>query len=231
MKRRVVAGTDETNTEPVPRDRDFTWPNLQNRGVGPVNVVLEKYTNEVFLSRLDDPIGFHRIIEGEAVRSERAYIQPATSHLIQHGLHIALLGPADVIVRVVDPPLLIGWVVPAGAVRHADQYFELFLVVGVSRDIHPHGANGDYFALPARDLPGQLYRRVAVGCRRYNGVIGSPTAGESRHRTRRILAARVNRHIDAHLSRCFDFRCVHVEAEYAAARTLEKLRCNEADQS
>src|SRR5690606_3084147 len=136
MKRRVVAGTDETNTEPVPRDRDFTWPNLQNRGMRPVDVVLEKNTDEVLLSRLDDPIGFHRIIEGKAVPGERAYIQPATSHLIQHGLHIALLGPADVIVRVVDPPLLIGWVVPAGAVRHPDQYFDLLFVVGVSRNVH-----------------------------------------------------------------------------------------------
>src|SRR5690606_22195534 len=117
--------------------------------MGAVYVVLQKYAYEVLLPGLDDPIGLHRIIEGKAMRGERAYIQAAASHLIQHGLHVALLGPSDVIVRVVDAPLLIGWIVPAWAIRHADQDFQLFLVVDVSWDIHPHGANGYYFALPA----------------------------------------------------------------------------------
>ena len=69
-----------------------------------------------------------RPLQREAVRDERCSLQPAVGEQVQHGLEVALLGPAHEAERIVVSGFLVLRIVAAGPVRARNLEGELLLV-------------------------------------------------------------------------------------------------------
>jgi hypothetical protein len=165
------------------------------------------------------------------MRDQRLHVERARSHQVEHGLEVALLGPAHVTHRVVLALVLVERVVAPRPVRAGDLEAQLLLVeIGPRQleagDAHQH----DTAALAAhvRGLGDRLARGGGGG--EQHGVHAA-AAGELPRRRDRVLAAREVHAVGAEAARQREPVRVHVHAEHAAAVGAQDLHGDEADEA
>ncbi len=113
-----------------------------------------------------DVVGALGVVYIEHVRNERAHVDAPTGEQSDKCVHIPVLGPPDVPVRIVVPALLVAGVVPPGSVRAGNPELELLLVkMGLARDVHRNGADDDDGPFGPEDGRGE-FDRVRRLCRR-----------------------------------------------------------------
>ena len=138
----------------------------------------------VGLQQLEGPFSLR---EGEAVGDELGRPHLALGDQAQEGFHVALLGPANLADRVVEPMELVVRVVAARPVGAGESQLELLLVQGRSRQLQANVADDHHPAPVAREGGRQQHRIVRFG------------GGADEHRIGGVLPARPRLEIRAHL--------------------------------
>ena len=148
-----------------------------------------------------------RLREREDPVDERAQRHPAVAHQIEEGRHVAIERKADVRRRVVDPSLLVRWIVAPGPVGSADEQIELLLVHERPVEVEPHVADDDHPPLPAAQAHRQVrnLRRVRLGADQHG--VGEQAARDARHLLARVARGEV----------------ISLEAEAPAARRAPRI--------
>ena len=172
VQRRVVARPHEPDAQGVARHVSGSRLETDDVLLRLRYVVIQHDTDVRLIAVLDELVGIERVREVKPMRRERIDVELALGHEREDGLHVALLRPPHVVVRVVDPALLVRRVVAPRAVRHRDLDLQLLVVVGIARDVHPHGAHDDDLPLAPGDLASQLDGAVALRGGRNERVIG-----------------------------------------------------------
>src|ERR1700674_4033164 len=94
---------------------------------------------------------------------QRRTLDLALSDHVEKSLHIALLSPAHVGVRIVAPLLLILGIVSTRTARTRDVEIEFLVEVSLAWDIQTNRADRCYHSLVSRNFTGQLNWFIAFG--------------------------------------------------------------------
>ena len=175
-----------------------------------------------------DLVGAERVVEGERVRDEFGRTQCAGCDHLHDGLHVALLGPANVAVGIVNAAFLVLRIVPSGSVRAAEAEVDFLLVVLVARQVHADESRGDDLALLAADFRGDRHRFVAL---RRGGDEHSVHALSARERHRLLSQILRDKLHPPALFQPLYSRGARVEADDAAAAGLGHLHGELSEQT
>lgn len=172
-----------------------------------------------------------RLVEGNAVRDQRAHVESAVGQHIEHRLEIALLGPAHEAQRIVPALLLIRRVVAARPVRARHLERQLLLVEVRPIQLQPRHAHQHDAAALAAHLRGLGHRLARRGGCRDDDAVHAPPAAERQPGRDRILAQARIAGFRPELRGQLQLLRVEIDGQHAAAVGTQQLHGQQADQA
>ncbi len=163
------------------------------------------------------------------MRDQRREPHRARRHEPEELLHVAALGPAHIADRIIDALLFVRGIVAARPVRAREAQLQFLLVIDLSRDLHPHGADHRDDRAVARNRAREFDRIAGVGRGSDDHGIDAVAARKIGHAPRDVVAA-TDAVVRAELARERDLRVIEIDAENAAAGRLEDLHRQLAEQ-
>ena len=126
---------------------------------------------------VQEPVGLVRAADVEGVGDQVGHREPARGEQVEHGFLVPALGPAHLPGRVVDPPGLVGRLVPARPVGAGEQQRDLPLVVRGAARRHAHVTHHHHGGpVPAqRRCPRHRLGRLAGGAHQHG--VRAPAPG------------------------------------------------------
>ena len=165
------------------------------------------------------------------MRHQRRHVQPAGGHQVEHGLEVALLGPAHEPDRVILATLLVGRVVAPRPVGAAHLETQLLLVKIGPRQLQPGHADEHDAAALATHGCGLVHRIAAARVRGDEHRIDAATAGKGQGCGHRVFTGGRVDHLGAETPRQFEPRRGEIDTQHPAALGAQQLHGEQADQA
>ena len=144
-------------------------------------LVLQEYRKTSRCRIENSGVSLWALVQWKTMGHQRIEFDIAGRNQPEKLLHIAVLGPTNVRVRIISALLLVSRVIASGPISTRHEKLDFLQVHVVPWERHFHGPYHDNATAIAADIERQLTRSRRLGCRRDNHAIDTFAVRRSRH--------------------------------------------------